>query len=69
MDDFSKMALALTSAQLAKDTAVEEHGVGEDLAIHFLAWMDDGLISISQMNSETMKLDPEIRFERCKEVC
>ena len=28
MDDFSKMALALTSAQLAKDTAVEEHGVG-----------------------------------------
>jgi hypothetical protein len=69
MDDFSKMALALTSAQMAKDAAVEEHGVGEDLAIHFLAWIDDGLIAITQMNSETMKLDPEVRFDRCKEAC
>jgi hypothetical protein len=37
VNDFSKMALALTSAQMAKDEAVSEHGLGEELSIHFLA--------------------------------
>jgi hypothetical protein len=69
VNDFSKMALALTSAQMAKDDAVQEHGVGEELAIHFLAWVDDGLIAICQMNAETVKLEPEIRFNRCKDLC
>ncbi len=69
VNDFSKMALALTSAQMAKDDAVQEHGVGEEIAIHFLAWVDDALIAICQMNSDTTKLDPELRFTRCKELC
>lgn len=69
VNDFSKMALALTSAQMAKDDAVQEHGVGEEIAVHFLAWVDDALIAICQMNSETSKLTPEERFDRCKELC
>ncbi len=69
VNDFSKMALALTSAQMAKDDAVQEHGVGEEIAIHFLAWVEDGLIAICQMNADTSKMDPETRFIRCKELC
>ena len=69
VNDFSKMALALTSAQMAKDDAVQEHGVGEEIAVHFLAWVDDALFAICQMNGETGKLDPDERFNRCKELC
>lgn len=69
VDDFSKMALALTSAQIAKDEAVSEFGLGEELSIHFLAWLDNTLIAICQMNADTSKLNPEIRFDRCKELC
>lgn len=69
VNDFSKMALALTSAQMAKDDAIQEHGVGEEIAVHFLAWVDDGLIAICQMNADTGKLDHEERFNRCKELC
>jgi hypothetical protein len=69
VNDFSKMALALTSAQMAKDDAVQEHGVGEEIAVHFLAWVDDGLIAICQMGADTSKMDPDERFNRCKELC
>lgn len=69
VNDFSKMALALTSAQMAKDEAVKEFGIGEELALHFLAWIDGALVSICQMGSETQKLSPDDRFWRCKAVC
>lgn len=69
VNDFSKMALALTSAQLAKDEAVQEHGIGEEIAVHFLAWIDDALIAICQMGPEVSKLDHEERFVQCTELC
>lgn len=69
VNDFSKMALALTSAQMAKEDAVKEYGVGEEISIHFLVWVDNALIAICQMNAETVKLNPEDRFNRCKELC
>lgn len=69
VNDFAKMALALTSAQMAKDEAVKEFGPGEELALHFLAWIDSALISICQMSSDTQKLPPDERFWRCKSVC
>ena len=69
IDDMSKMALALTSAQLAKDEAIKEHGVGEELAVHFLAWSDDALVAICQMNADTSLLSPDERFEKCKQIC
>ena len=69
VNDLSKMALALTSAQMAKDAAVKEHGVGEDLAVHFLGWSGDELVIICQMKEEISRMDPLDRFNRCKDLC
>ena len=49
-DEFSKIALALTSAQLAKKMFVEELGEGEDLAFNFLGWKDGRLVTITQQS-------------------
>lgn len=69
VDDMGKMALALTSAQLAKDEAVKEFGAKEELALHFLAWMDNALVAICQMSPDTAKMDASARFARCKSLC
>lgn len=69
VDDISKMALALTSAQLAKDVAIGEYGIGEDVATHFLGWSNKYLMLIFQMKSETGRLNPEDKFLKCKELC
>jgi hypothetical protein len=39
-DEFSKIALALTSAQMAKKIFIEESGIGEDLAFNFIGWKE-----------------------------
>ena len=69
VDDFGKMALALTSAQLAKDVAISEHGIGEDVATHFLGWSPKYLMLIAQMKQSVTNLPHEIKFEKCKELC
>lgn len=69
IDDFGKCALALTSAQLAKSTAVQEHGVGEDVATHFLGWVGPSLMIIAQMKGEIAKESHPRRFNRCKKLC
>ena len=69
IDDFSKMALALTSAQMAKDEAIKEHGVGEELAMHFLSWADDSLVAICQMDAKTSALSPEEKLHAASSLC
>jgi hypothetical protein len=69
VDDFSKMALALTSAQMAKDEAIKEYGVGEELALHFLAWADDSIVAICQMDSKTTALPPEDKLKASSLLC
>jgi hypothetical protein len=69
IDDFGKCALALTSAQLAKSTAVKEHGVGEDIATHFIGWVGPSLMIIAQMKSEISKDPHPRRFNKCKKLC
>ena len=64
-DEFSKIALALTSAQLAKKMFVEELGEGEDLAFNFLGWKDGRLVTITQMAKKYMKEAPIDRLQRC----
>ena len=64
-DEFSKIALALTSAQLAKKMFVEESGNSEDLAFNFLGWKDSQLITITQMSKKYMKEKPIERLQRC----
>ena len=69
VNDLSKMALALTSAQMAKDNAVKEYGVGEEVALHFLGWTPDRLSVVCQMQTHTAKLEPNEKFERCSTMC
>lgn len=69
VNDMSKMALALTSAQMAKDAAVQEYGVGEEIAMHFLGWSPLHLMLVCQMREDVSKMSPEDRFERCAVAC
>ena len=68
-NDYSKIALALTAAQLAKSTSVKEFGIGEDLSINFFGWEDDSLAIVCQIRQDMMKIDPEERLGRCAELC
>jgi hypothetical protein len=68
-NDYSKIALAVTSAQLAKTTCVKEFGIGEDLSMNFFGWNDDALSIVCQMKQELMRDTPEARLERCAELC
>lgn len=69
VSEIGKMALALTSAQMAKDEAVMEHGVGEELAVHFLGWSGESLGLICQMDNFLSKKEPEERFDACFKLC
>ena len=64
-DEFSKIALALTSAQLAKQVSVTELGVGEDLAFNFIGWKDGKVMTIVQLSNKHMKEKPIDRLQRC----
>lgn len=64
-DEFSKIALALTSAQLAKQAFVDELGSGEDLAFNFIGWKEGKIITITQLSKKHMKEPPIDRLQRC----
>lgn len=68
-NDYSKIALAVTAAQLAKSTCVKEFGIGEDLSMNFFGWDADRLSIVCQMKQELMRETPEERLERCAELC
>jgi hypothetical protein len=68
-DNFSKLALAATSAQLAKTIAVKDYGVGEDLTFNFMGWNGDELVIVCQMRKELMSADPSERVVRCQSMC
>lgn len=64
-DEFSKIALALTSAQLAKRLFVQELGKGEDLTFNFIGWRDGHVIVVAQLTKQYMELPPIERLQRC----
>lgn len=68
-NDYSKIALAITAAQLAKSTCVQEFGIGEDLSMNFFGWDAERLSIVCQMKQELMRETPEERLERCAELC
>lgn len=68
-NDYSKIALAVTSAQLAKSTTVKELGIGEDLAMNFFGWDNESLSIVCQMRQDIMKHSPEERLDRSYELC
>jgi hypothetical protein len=65
----SKLALAATSAQLAKVVTVQEFGVGEDLCFNFMGWNEEDLVIVCQIRRDLMLLDPELRLEKCAQLC
>ena len=69
INEFSKMALALTSAQLAKETAVKEYGIGEEVATHFLGWQGPRLAIICQMRNDLFRSDIQERLIQSKDLC
>lgn len=68
-DNFSKLALAATSAQLAKSISVKDFGVGEDLTFNFMGWNEDELAIVCQMKKELMQIEPENRLMKCFGLC
>jgi hypothetical protein len=68
-NDYSKIALAVTAAQLAKATCVKEFGVGEDLSMNFFGWDDDSLLIVCQMGRTLMNLPVEDRLQHSSELC
>lgn len=68
-NNFSKIALAITSAQLAKKMSVKEFGVGEDLTFNFMGWIDDRLEIICQMKKPVMALEHADRLMRSGHLC
>jgi len=68
-DTYSKVALALTSAQVAKESLVAEFGVGEDLPFNFFGWLGGDPVLIVQLDRGRMGVSLEGRFEVCAGAC
>ncbi len=68
-NNFSKIALSITSAQLAKKMSVKEFGVGEDLTFNFMGWDRDTLVIICQMKKPIMDLEHAERLTRSGHLC
>jgi hypothetical protein len=66
---FSKIALAVTSAQVAKSMSVTEHGVGEDLSFNFFVWNGGHLSAVAQLQREYMRIPPSDRLKQCGYIC
>ena len=69
IEDLEKLALALTSAQLAKSTFVTDEGIGEDIAFNFFFWKENKVALIMQLNKKLMALDHKNRFVICADAC
>jgi hypothetical protein len=57
--------LALTSAQVAKESLVAEHGAGRDVPFNFFGWDDSTLSIIVQLDPSKMTLPISERFDLC----
>lgn len=69
IEDLQKLALTLTSAQLAKRAFVTDMGIGEDIAFNFFGWSNNKVVLITQLNKQLMLLTPEQRFMVCADMC
>lgn len=58
-----KMALAVESTKVAKESAVSEEGIGEDININIFCWKGNSLVSILQLK-HTHLLERDERLER-----
>ena len=68
-DIYAKLALAITSTQLAKQNAVEEFGIGEDLPFMFFGWREDILSVIMAFSHADMQVSVEERLPKVGFAC
>ncbi len=68
-DAMSKMALSLTSSQVAKNYMVEDFGIGEDLPFTFFMWSGGDLMLAIQLRRELMQEAVEKRLSQCRVMC
>jgi hypothetical protein len=59
-----KIALCLQSGMIAKQTAVSELGIGEELTFSLVGWVADRMVAIASLAQEFMDEDPEKRLMR-----
>ncbi len=64
-DTYAKVALSVTAAQKAKESLVEEMGVGEDLPFNFFGWRGDRLSMVVQCSKQDMLMPVAQRFDKC----
>lgn len=62
-DPVSKISLTLSVGQSAKTNIVEEHGIGEELAMNILGWKGDRLVCVAQMDTSWPSTEEE-RIQR-----
>ncbi len=65
-DTYSKLALSMTAAQQAKESLVDELGVGEDLPFNFFGWCENELLLIIQCSKADMDMPAAARLEKCE---
>ena len=61
IDRFDKIALCVESCKIAKNQAVKEFGIGEDLPFTIFGWNGAYLICVAQLSYEFMLDDPKER--------
>lgn len=59
-----KIAICLQSSMVAKEMAVSELGVGEDLTFSLFGWLGQDMRVISTLSRELMAEEPEKRLEK-----
>ncbi len=59
-----KIAICLQSSIVAKEMAVSELGVGEDLTFSLFGWLGQDMKVISTLSKEVMAEEPEKRLEK-----
>lgn len=62
-DSVSKISLTVSVGQSAKTQIVEEHGIGEELALNILGWCGDKLVCVAQMDT-SWPSDEEEKIQR-----
>ncbi len=68
-DKYAKMALAITSTQVAKQNIVDQFGIGEDLPFMFMGWHGDTLAVMLGFGQEDMRLPVPERLPKVSMAC
>ena len=68
-DKYAKIALAITSMQLAKQNVVDEFGIGEDLPFMVMGWRADRLVAMIGFSREDMRRPVAERLPNVAMAC